>query len=240
MSRKRSLHSFFATKPSTSGAKRKKTTNSVAESLAQRFDCPQIFYLTKDAKSWIILQKKWWTSSPLDFEREWNLHPEIRHKIKLFGKVVEERRWSQSWGVSYAYSGSTNAAKPTEESAMVSELIDKVNDLTKDLMQPAYNGCLENWYQPEDTIGLHSDDERSQRKDYPIFSLSWGGTRRFLFRERSCHSNKMELYLEDGDLLIMGGTTQQTHAHEVPKLRTTMDPPTSNRINWTIRAFVVE
>ena len=105
-----------------------------------------------------------------------------------------------------------------------------------------YNGCLQNWYTPEDKIGLHSDDERSLLQEYPIWSLSWGGTRRFLFRRRTSKKNPspekvIELWLEDGDLLLMGGTCQLTHKHEVPNLRKTKDPPTSNRINWTIRAF---
>ena len=115
-----------------------------------------------------------------------------------------------------------------------------------------------------DTIGLHADDERSLYQDYPILSLSWGGTRRFLFRrkqppppskQKEDHNKKggnattkhgkrenneeavVELWLEDGDLLVMGGTCQKTHKHEVPKWRPTKDPPTSNRINWTLRAF---
>jgi alkylated DNA repair dioxygenase AlkB len=120
----------------------------------------------------------------------------------------------------------------------------------------AYNGCLQNWYMPEHCIGLHADDEKCMRADVPIFSLSWGGPRRFLFRAKAAYlpssvdtasksslpaskatAAKVELILRDGDLLVMGGTCQKTHKHEVPKLRKTMDLPTGRRINWTIRAF---
>ena len=120
----------------------------------------------------------------------------------------------------------------------------------------AYNGCLQNWYLPEHCIGLHADDEKCMRADVPIISLSWGGPRRFLFRVKpgylptssdppkksitpsmTAKEAKTELILRDGDLLVMGGTCQKTHKHEVPKLRKTMDLPTSRRINWTIRAF---
>lgn len=114
-----------------------------------------------------------------------------------------------------------------------------------------YNGCLQNWYTQDDTIGLHADDEKSMRTQYPIFSLSWGGPRRFLFRPKvtkkksSNNTSKkqqpalgvVDLLIEDGDLLLMGGTCQQTHKHEVPKVRNTKDPPSANRINWTVRAF---
>lgn len=215
--------------------------NEVAEELAKRLGT-SVKYLTKDANSWYLLKGGWWLPSSEEFSAEWDLHPKQRHKLKLFGREVEEKRWSQSWGVSYSYSGSTNVAKPFSESSNVTTaLIQQANELTKDVINcevtSPYNGCLQNWYQPEDTIGLHSDDESSQRKECPIFSLSWGGTRRFLFRSRDDKKHKTEIFLKDGDLLVMGGTCQETHQHEVPKRRVTMDPESSNRINWTIRAF---
>ena len=44
-----------------------------------------------------------------------------------------------------------------------------------------------------------------------------------------------EITLRDGDLLVMGGSMQQTHKHSVPKPRRTEHA--ANRINWTVRAF---
>ena len=146
---------------------------------------------------------------------------------------------------------------------MIQALIDRANEATRGLFVSAkrsaernnancgddgvvvsvvaestpYNGCLQNWYHPEDTIGIHADDERDLQAQYPIFSLTWGGTRRFVLKPRDKSLQKVELFLEDGDLLLMGGHCQRTHRHEVPKRRTTKDPPTSDRINWTIRAF---
>jgi len=176
--------------------------------------------------------------------------------VKIFGKTLNERRWSQAWGISMAYSGLEQEAKPIEDSTMVPRLLDNVNDLMEGMQSSMscflkendkdntnkgpYNACLQNWYEPVDIIGLHSDDECYLRPGFPIFSLSWGGTRRFLLRSRNKNGDdatKVELWLKDGDLLVMGGLCQDTHKHEVPKLRATMDPPTSNRINWTIRAI---
>ncbi len=200
-----------------------------------------------------ICQKRYKpTTSQHDFDVEWNLHPPNRRKVKIFGKMFNERRWSQAWGVSMAYSGLEQTAKPIEGSSMVPILLDEVNGLMEGMSKSVngcdeefdgtnepYNACLQNWYEPDDIIGLHSDDEAYLRK-LPIFSLSWGGTRRFLFRSRKKDKDdlgKVELWLKDGDLLVMGGTCQNTHKHELPKLRNTMDPLTSNRINWTIRAL---
>lgn len=248
MSKKRTLQNYFSAVTSSSSKKIRTvgSKNPTAELLAQRIEA-DIHYLTPDGLSWYLLKRKWLPSTTTKngdmntFDQEWNLHPTKRHTLKLFGKAVQEKRWSQSWGVSYSYSGSTNVGRPVPKSSVVEQLIRTANDLTLDAgivsVENPYNACLQNWYQPDDAIGLHSDDERSQRKECPIFSLSWGGTRRFVFRKRGDKTEKTEVLLRDGDLLVMGGTCQETHYHEVPKLRKTMDPPTSNRINWTIRAF---
>ena len=270
--RQESLDSFFSVHVSNKRNKTSDTTTTSiiinesssqqAEQLGARLQTRPV-YLTTNKASWYIHVKNWMPSSTTCgsrllslFDKEWNLHPTQKHPLKLFGRTVYENRWSQAWGVSYPYSGSKNVSRPIEESTMVPTLLKKANELTegifyeqgKETSAAPFNGCLQNWYEPQHTIGLHADDEKAMRQpQFPIFSLSWGGTRRFLLRSKQDSStttgddNKLlELWLHDGDLLVMGGTCQLTHRHEVPKLRKTMDPPTSNRINWTIRAFVID
>jgi alkylated DNA repair dioxygenase AlkB len=156
----------------------------------------------------------------------------------VFGRRVEEKRWSQAWGKAISYSGLKNEALDIHDgSNTVPTLLKNINILMEDSpLQKGdqYNACLQNWYEPESTMGLHSDDEAYLRATFPIFSVSWGGSRRFLLRSKSSNEIK-EFWLDDGDLLVMGGTTQKTHKHEVPKHRQ-KDASTSNRINWTIRA----
>mmetsp|Transcript_54023 Transcript_54023/g.161715 ORF Transcript_54023/g.161715 Transcript_54023/m.161715 type:complete len:197 (-) Transcript_54023:107-697(-) len=185
------------------------------------------------------------------FRQHWDMHPTEFHALKLFGKTYYQNRWSQSWGYDYRYSGTVSRAREIsgddEGSKMVNHLIGKANKLvsggkSKSAEGP-YNGCLQNWYDVDHTIGLHSDDEKDLKEGFPIFSLSWGGPRRFVLKARSdplspCFSKVTDIMLNDGDLLVMGGTCQRTHKHEVPKIRKTKDPPTSPRINWTIRAFI--
>jgi alkylated DNA repair dioxygenase AlkB len=212
---------------------------------------------TKDS-SWIIHVPRWFPShkSPVsDFDTEWNLHPQTRKQLRIFGRWLEENRWSQAWGHSMTYSGMVdNTGRPIEESPTLPLLMEKVNHLMKDTINGSsedcgsyhqYNACLQNWYTPEDSIGLHSDDEDYLYARHPIFSLSWRGTRRFVLRPKKNKKNmtqmdsderSVEVWLEDGDLLIMGGACQKTHKHEVPKQRK-RDSPTSNRISWTIRAI---
>merc|ERR1712178_439214 len=134
------------------------------------------------------------------------------HQLNLYGKLCYETRFSQSWGVSYKYSGSTNKARPLSESPFVQKLIHECNLLAAE--RGPYNGCLQNWYEPRHAISLHSDDERTMRPGSPIFSLSWGGSRRFVLRSKGGTSSlheKVEIMLEDGDLLVMGGSRQLTH-----------------------------
>jgi Alkylated DNA repair protein len=190
--------------------------------------------------SWVIHVKHWFpTPSSQQFESEWNLHPLNRKMIRIFNKQVQEARWSQAWGRSINYSGLINEGRNIKESSIIPPLLKRINDVMAhsplENNNALYNACLQNWYEVKDTMGLHSDDEKYLRAECPIFSLSWGGSRRFLLRSKTS-PEKVELWLDDGDLLIMGGTTQQTHKHEIPKHRT-KDPATSRRINWTFRAI---
>lgn len=224
-------------------------SNPEAEALAHALNsCPtptltkaRVTYLTKDAKSWVLVAQNWKPSSRGTFDEQWALHPPTRHALMLYGKVCHETRFSQAWGISYRYSGNVNQARPLSENPFVQELITACNELLSD--RGPYNGCLQNWYQPDHSIALHSDDERSLRFESPIFSLSWGGPRRFVLRSKQgegAHQcvEKVEFMLADGDLVVMGGSCQVTHRHEVPLPRKTKDPKPTNRINFTIRAFV--
>ena len=245
-------------------------SNELAEFLASKLrvdsDSTRIFackpqYITNDGKSWIIHMKQWMPSISLpttSFQEEWDLHPKApRNKIKIFNKLLEEKRWSQSWGKSINYSSIVHSARNIQESTIVPLLLDNINGMMQnfhnnignghdrsDRCKFMYNAVLQNWYEVEDSMGLHADDESYLHPRAPIFSLSWGGTRRFLLRKKATAngsdsqkdkgSDKIE-WLEDGDLLVMCGTTQETHKHEVPKVRV-KDPLTSRRINWTVRA----
>ena len=134
----------------------------------------------------------------------------------------------------------------------------KIKDSTEGLppppSTPIYNACLVNWYTPEHTIGLHSDDEPELDTSWPILSISWGGPRRFLLRSKtdtrmrnkSCTTPSQqqqsplpkavhEFVLGDGDLLVMGGKCQDEFKHEIPRVRSTKDGLVGNRISWTIR-----
>lgn len=201
--------------------------------------------MTTTGSSWIIYVPNYLTPQPSQFEEEWNLHPNHTRPLgTIYGRQRHENRYSTFYVLPhdgpkyYRYSRNNNPAVEIHPGRFLHQFLHTCNTLVDNLFPP-HNSCLQNWYTPDHTISLHSDNEKQMHSRAPIFSLSWGGTRRFLLRPIS--NTKIiqnEFWLRDGDLLIMGGTLQKTHKHEVLKYRKTMDLPTSNRINYTIRCFV--
>jgi alkylated DNA repair dioxygenase AlkB len=97
-----------------------------------------------------------------------------------------------------------------------------------------FNHVLLNRYRSgQDSMGWHSDDERALGADPVLASLSLGCSRRFLLRPRAAlsQSPSLEILLEHGDLLLMGGTLQQRYQHSVPK----QGAVRAERINLTFR-----
>eukprot|EP00929_Paragymnodinium_shiwhaense_P104572 TRINITY_DN69139_c0_g1_i1.p1 TRINITY_DN69139_c0_g1~~TRINITY_DN69139_c0_g1_i1.p1 ORF type:complete len:281 (-),score=83.22 TRINITY_DN69139_c0_g1_i1:240-1082(-) len=219
--------------------------NKALEDLRGRFDeklQSEVVLLTEDEASWVLVVRAWKpVPNAAAFQAEWDKHPATKKTLKIFGKPCEENRFSQMWGGHYKYSGLVSEGHKIEPNTFVGLLVEEANKLWPGF---TYNACLQNWYEPEHTIGLHSDDERAMRQGAPIFSLSWGGPRRFVLKgkpflkeQKIPHVEKHEILMHDGDLVIMGGNCQKTHKHEVPPLRKS-DLQRARRINWTIRSLM--
>ena len=193
---------------------------------------------TLSAASWALHVSRWRPSTPARFDAEWALHPAERREVVVFNRRCYENRYSRAFGdVSYAYAGQVAQATPIESTTACGELLSACNEaLNADL-----NGCLENWYEPEHWLGDHRDDERALVRDAPVASVSWGAARRFTLKPRkkmpAADAVALELYLGDGDLLVMGGACQQTHVHGVPKRRKKDEGEPGRRISWTFRQF---
>ena len=73
----------------------------------------------------------------------------------------------------------------------------------------------------------------------PIFSysLSPGGARRFVFHKKGGGPAVEELVLNNGDLLVMGGSMQKYFKHSVPALRKNETFGKVKRINLTVRGI---
>jgi alkylated DNA repair dioxygenase AlkB len=179
------------------------------------------------------------------FAQAWEAHPTQHDTIMMFGKPTKLPRFQQLCGEmgSYRYAGKTFQA----EKKFPSGLRHAVQHLQRIVEDPVTNrtrlsGGLVNWYENgAHYIGPHADDERDMMACSPIVALSLGATRRFVFTKKTSKTApagdqavaRMELQMEDGDLMIMGGTTQRTHKHAVPKMARCKAP----RISITLRCF---
>lgn len=133
--------------------------------------------------------------------------------------------------LSYAYSGKSFA--PYKWHSTLTEIDEEVCRATG---YAAFNSVVVNLYRGgQDSIAWHSDDEPElgpSRTNILVASVTLGATRRFLLRNK--RSNVVVgQELGDGDILLMGGTTQTHWQHCVPKTTKKVGP----RLNFTFRVI---
>ena len=146
----------------------------------------------------------------------------------IFGKKIITKRkvaWYGDKAYSYTYSKTTKSALPwtTELQILKQRTEDKTGEL--------FNSCLLNLYHDgSEGMSWHSDAEKDLKKNGAIASVSLGAERRFLFKHKSTNE-KVELFLENGSLLVMKGETQENWLHRLPTTKKILTP----RINLTFR-----
>jgi len=148
-------------------------------------------------------------------------------RIKLFGRDVASPRLSAWFGTSpYTYSNLTWPARPWPAD------LARIRTIAEALAETRFNGVLVNLYRDgRDGMGWHSDDERELGPEPVIASYTLGASRRFIMRHKGNKSEKIELALPHGSLLVMRGATQRYWQHAVPKTK----KPVAPRINLTFR-----
>ena len=156
-----------------------------------------------------------------------------KETIKLFGTNRFQRRLTAYYGdKSYTYSGITMKPDP-----WLSALLE-IKSVIEPLAGVEFNAVLLNLYRDgNDSIGWHSDDERELAPDSVIGSVSFGATRRFIFRRKDNHKTKVELAIADGDFLVMRGETQSFWQHQVPPVGSKSATQIKPRINLTFRVI---
>jgi alkylated DNA repair dioxygenase AlkB len=209
-------------------------------------------YLTKDEKTWTDLL---WCPKDvldtLDFEGLWSMHPKDFAQGKIGQKVVTFKRWQQSFGRDYHFTGMNHACKPTP--TCLEPLLEWANGLG--YTQTPLNQILINWYETgAHYIGPHRDSEvglaREEDGGVVVVSLTLQendveGLRR-VFRlkpipprgiDPSLRSKigkeKIDITLRHGLCVVMGGHCQRTHKHQVPSRKKKF----GRRINITFRCF---
>lgn len=149
----------------------------------------------------------------------------------IFGKRIITKRkaaWYANDNYAYTYSNTTKYALPWTK-----ELIE-LKTITEKITATTYNSCLLNLYHNGDEgMAYHSDDETSLVKHKGIASLSFGAERKFLFKHKTTKQT-IDIFLENGSLLLMKDETQTNWLHRLPPTKKVTKP----RVNLTFRTMV--
>jgi alkylated DNA repair dioxygenase AlkB len=183
--------------------------------------CPNFF---SDKELWYEL---------IDNSVEWQ-----QFMVKVYGKTVEQPRdsfYMADNGYPYKYSGVDR--KPDDWTVSVTEMKKIIDAVLQDFApnHPKLNAVLGNRYRNGyQNIGDHSDSESDLKKDAFIVSVSLGAARDFVFTHKETNK-KVNILLESGSVLLMGGDCQKNWKHGLPKRLKVKDP----RINLTFRSVVM-
>ncbi|HCH26285.1 MULTISPECIES: alpha-ketoglutarate-dependent dioxygenase AlkB family protein [Psychrobacter] len=153
--------------------------------------------------------------------------------VTLFGKTHITTRqvvWMGEKELSYQYSGHTRHSLPWSDIVFHVKLYIE-QQLSSIGIDANFNSCLLNYYPTgHDGMGYHADDEKELGAQPVIASLSLGATRKFVFKHKKTQ-DKVALYLESGQLIVMHGETQRFWKHSITKTKTVAD----GRISLTFR-----
>lgn len=146
------------------------------------------------------------------------------------GELISTARkiaWYGSEPFRYTYSGVTKVALPW------SPLLLALKDIAQQQSGEYFNACLLNLYHNgREGMAWHSDAEKDLKTNGAIASLSFGGERKFSFKHKKTQET-LSLYLQNGSLLVMKGTTQSHWLHRLPPTQERV----AARINLTFRTI---
>lgn len=145
----------------------------------------------------------------------------------IMGRRVALPRLTAWYGdAGYRYSGVDNPPRPWLG------LLLELKGTAEALAGSPFNSVLLNLYRDgRDSMGWHSDDERSLGSDPVIASLSFGATRRFRLKHKRHPDLVIALDLPPASCLIMAGALQHHWRHALPKTAKLVEP----RVNLTFR-----
>jgi len=162
------------------------------------------------------------------FNQLWLLRPSEPNMIKMFNKLIEAPRRYKVYGKPYKFTGMSNN-NINEVPNIVKPYLDYVNKLDN---RYNYNSVLINWYEGENYIGFHSDNEKSIKQGTDIYSLSFGEHRVMRFKNIKTKQNT-DYDLQHNEVIIMKYGCQELYQHSIPKSKKL----TGKRINITIRCI---
>ena len=158
--------------------------------------------------------------------------PWRQSEIRLYGRLMREPRlgcWMGDASAVYRYSGTLFTPVPWIEPVL------SLKQAVEAASGHRFNSVLLNYYRDgQDAMGWHSDDEPELGGQPVIASVSLGGVRRFLLREKRKGARSFGLALAHGSLLLMHGDLQRLYQHALPRTLRSVDA----RVNLTFRKIL--
>jgi alkylated DNA repair dioxygenase AlkB len=162
-----------------------------------------------DAHSWIEVVPGWMSGSHILFERLTTAVPWKQRDRKLFEQVVPEPRLTAEY---------RNLRNVPDKA-----LVDAAHALSQHY-GVVYDSLWLNFYRDgQDSTGWHRDRFSCRRPECIVPVLTLGATRRFLTKPRA-GGNSVAFKPGSGDLIVMGGRSQEDWVHGVPKEPGVLEP----------------
>ena len=202
-------------------------------------------YLNEAKSSWFFHIKNFASCNKDEFDRMWNVHP-AKYVVKhMYGRPVNIARYVGLYGKhQYYYSKEEVQLLSIDSLPCGHDVLEKIRKFNTDIggkHSVKYDTILVNWYDSSKNhyISPHSDETTGLVRGSLIYTVSFGTRRKMVIRSKRMAIraiDKMTIWLEDGDLIAMGGTMQMTHTHSIPKPDASEDK-NGKRVSFTIRAY---
>ena len=156
----------------------------------------------------------------------------LRGADTLFQWLFENAPWEATTQVLYDKTVVTPrlVASFGRDGAPLPEPLDAIRNTLRQHYERDFDSIGANLYRDgRDSVAWHGDRIARVVKDPMVATVSLGYPRRFVLRPRG-GKTELSLLLQPGDLVVMGGTSQRTYQHTVPKVASA-----GPRISVTVR-----
>src|ERR1700682_2158077 len=158
-----------------------------------------------DATAWLDHAPGWLGGADSLFEDLAATAPWQTSTQELYGRVVVTPRLIARWPY-------------TPGGADLPPLLEEMRALLESRYERPFDSVSANLYRDgRDSVAWHGDRIPRSIVDPIVATVSLGQSRRFLMRPRQ-GTTQLSLTLLTGDLVVMGGTSQRTWLHAVPKV----------------------
>lgn len=170
-----------------------------------------------DATAWLDHAPGWLRGADTLFATLLESAPWEATTQELYGKVVDTPRLIARWPY----------APPEQE---LPAILEEIRSLLERRYNRPFDSVGANLYRDgQDSVAFHGDRIPRTVHNPMVATISLGHARRFLMRPRG-GPTELRLVLGPGDLVVMGGTSQRTWQHSIPKMASA-----GPRISITVR-----